>query len=455
MRIKYIEGQAMRHFSILISIGLFHPAFTIADIPEFNIDYSLDFEHTVMDGLSLGYNPDEDHRIETISELGISLEYIPSDQWRLFFSGVLSKENISLENSGEHEDTSGVERKEMGVAYQFGNSIDAELKVGRNEFVSDSEWWVWWNELLDAITLDTKYNDIEAMIAVAKEQARSFSGDDFIDPEQNAVQRILLSLGWEFSEQHSLRCYVLEHTDRSSLYRIGESVDNEKIDESDADLTWLGLGYQGKYEIKGGGAFNFEVHAARVHGHEYLYVFSESGMDFSNVVGKTKHQVKGSAQGLLVTYQPGFAHNLNLLGGIAQGSGDKNSNDQHDHRYRLTGLQGDSESFGKLFNPDLSNINIKLLGLEWHFHERANLTLMHYQYHQRYAAEEMSVSSIEVNPSGSSQDLGTEIDLLLNLEVSDEMEWNIILAGFQPGKAFPGYSQKAVSYISFEFSIEF
>ena len=73
---------------------------------------------------------------------------------------------------------------------------------------------------------------------------------DFIDPELQDMQRIIASLNWEFADNQALILYYLDQADRSDSYAVGDFEDVEKIDESDADLSWSGISYLGGFEFE-------------------------------------------------------------------------------------------------------------------------------------------------------------------------------------------------------------
>jgi hypothetical protein len=426
-----------------------------ADRESFSFDFQISFERSALDGLSLGDDATADRLIEEDYEIEFALEYQASDSLYLFFTGALIDETETLETLGQSEDVSGLERKEIGVGYFFGKTISSQLRVGRTEFTNSGEWWLWWDEELDAIRLDSAYGDFEATLGLAEEQARESTGVDFIDPEFDGVKRILLSLAWEFADNQSLILYYLDQTDDSNSYVVGEFEDADRVDEEDADLGWSGISYVGAFDIDSVGEFEVELHAARVSGDETVYEFDDPVAGSSEVVEREHQRVSGSAYSYLLGWTPAMLEDWTFILGHATGSGDSNPDDSRVKSFRQSGLQGDSESFGELYQPELSNLEVDVIGIEWEIADGVQLAVMSYEYEQNKLADEMRDVSIELDPSGTSRDLGREIDLVLTIEAREGLELVVTAAEFDAGKAYGVNSRETSNFINFELDYEF
>ncbi|MCP4980570.1 MAG: alginate export family protein [Gammaproteobacteria bacterium] len=425
------------------------------DRDSFDYGLQISIERSALDGLSLGDDPSEDRLVEEEYEIEFALEYQVNDDLYLFFTGALIDETETIETFGLEEDTSGLERKEIGVGYFFGKDFASHLRFGRTEFVSASEWWLWWDEELDAIRLDSSFRDFEATLGLAQELARESTDDDFIDPEIDDVKRILLSLAWEFADDQSLILYYLDQTDDSRSFLVGEFDDADELDEEDADLSWTGISYIAGFDIDSVGEFEVELHAARVSGDETVYEFDDPVAGRSEVVEREQHHVNGSAYGYLLSLTPDALDDWTLILGNARGSGDSNPDDSHLKSFRQSGLQGDSESFGELYQPELSNLEVDVIGIEWEIAEGVEVALLRYEYEQRKLADEMRNVSIELDPSGTSRDLGREIDLIVTIEAREGLELIITAAEFDAGKAYGASSRETSNFINFELGYEF
>ena len=424
---------------------------------ELDYRFAIGIERAELDGLSLGDDPDIERLEEQDFEIELDLEYQVDDRLYFFFTGALIDESEAVEPRGEDEDVSGFERKQIGVGVLFGDEVGSELNLGRMEFESDSDWWIWWDEELDAIRLESEYKSLEGLLAFAKEQARESTGVDFIDPEFDGVGRLIASLGWEFAPTQSLNLYYLDQEDDSKRFAVGDFEDAERVDEEDADLTWTGLSYFGEFGSEAFGEIDVEWHYARVSGDETVYEFDDPdpATGLAEVVERERGDVRGSARGLLLGFSPAVLDGWRFVIGRAVGSGDGNPDDGRDKAYRQNGLQGDSEAFGELYQPELSNLEIDLVGVEWQLDERIALSLVRYDYRQRKRADEMREVALEVDPDGSSRNLGSEIDLVLTITAYDGLEVVVTAAEFDAGKAYSVYPDDSASYINFELVYEF
>lgn len=437
-----------------ISLGLITPVAAADNAPlEYAFTFSL--ERNELDGLSLGEDPAEDRLTEEDLELEFDLRYEVNEHLYLFFVGALIDETETVESVGRDETLSGLERKEIGATFGFGEIVESELTVGRVEFASIGEWWLWWDEELDAVRVDSRYEDVEALLGFAREQARETTDDDFIDPEINGLERLILSLSWEFGSDQSILFYYLEQKDESRAFNVGDFEDARKIDEIDADLTWTGISYLGGFEVEDIGEFEVELHAARVDGDETVYEFGDPSAGLSEIEEREQGDVDGSATGLLLGWRPAALPDWRFRLGRVSASGDGDPDDMRDKSYRQNGLQGETEIYGQLFQPEISNLVIKSFGVEWDGYDGVNLALVWFDYRQDKLADEMRDVGIETDPDGLSKDLGSEIDLIATITAYPNLEVVLTLAEFDPGAAYGANEGDTSSYFSIEIDYEF
>jgi len=421
-----------------------------ADIPGLYYQFILSLEATKLDNLSLGDDPDLDRLYTEDYEFEIDLEYTINDQAYLFLGVSLIDETETVKPLGEEESLSGLERKQMGVGVFFGEEMSSELKVGRMEFLSRSEWWVWWDEELDAVSLESGFGEVTGMLAIAEEQWRESTAVDFIDPENDDVQRIIASLGWEFAEDQSLILYYLDQSDESDSYMEGDFEDYDRLDESDADLAWSGISYFGEFESDSMGELLIELHYSSVRGDETLYEFGDPDAGSSEVEGVEQARVSGTSQSYLFNWRPALLKDWSFIVGSARGSGDSNPDDGRDESYRQTGLQGDSEGFGELYQPEISNMEVYTVGVVWEAFNGVEIALLGYDYEQSSASEELRDVALEVDTNGVDRELGQEIDLVVVIEAYEGLELVLVAAEFEAGKAYGDYEGETSRYVSVE-----
>jgi hypothetical protein len=428
-----------------------------ADYPVLQTDFALSLEHDELDHISLGNDPGVEKLVHEDYEFEFRLRYDVSEQLYLFFGASLVDETETLKPVDIEEQTSGLERKEMGVGFYFGEELESELRLGRVEIVSASEWWIWWDEDLDAITLDSRYGEFEILLGVAKEQARESTDVDFIDPEQDDVQRIIASLGWEISPEQSLNFYYLDQSDNSGRYLVGDFEKTDEIDDADADLSWVGISYLGEFDNDAIGEIELELHVAEVRGDETVYGFGDPDLDTgrSEVEEIEKGRVSGSAQSYLVSWTPAALDDWSFVVGGAEGSGDGNPDDRRDDSFRQAGLQGDADVYGELYEPEISNMRVQVIGVEWEISDTIEVALFSYDYEQDEKSDDIRDVNIDLDPSGLSRDLGSEIDLVFTIEAYEGLEVTVIVAEFEAGKAYGLDEGETSNYISFELSYEF
>ena len=424
-------------------------------------DFVINYERLSTEGVTLGADPALDRRLEEDLEFEFTLEYALDHHWYLFFTGALVDETERLETQGPEEDLAGLERKRIGVGYLFGDKVQSELILGRSEFQSGSERWLWWDEELDAIRIDSNFGDFELQAAIAEELARENTDAERIDPELEDLRRLLFNLTWEFSAGHSLALYYLDQRDDSGAVALGAFEDLERIDESDADLTWTGISYFGEFDVDSVGRIDIEAHAARVSGDEMLTEFDDPVGGAAEATERSRRDIDGGASGVIVGLRPQRWDDWRFRLGRIKASGDGNPDDADDDAFRQNGLQGDSEIYGEAFRPELSNLVIELIGIDWEIADNAELALYRFDYRQDERADEMRDVGIDLDPNGLSRDLGHEIDLVLTLTAREGLELIFRLAEFHAGSAYSDpdpdadKSGETAGFIGFEIDYEF
>ena len=447
----------MRNLLAIILIGSL-PGISPAMADENSaLDYAftISLENSEIDNLSLG----DDSRVDKLTkdeyELELALEYTLNDNLYLFLVAGLVDETETIKPVDEKDEANGLERKQMGVGVYFGEEIDSEFILGRREFVSASEWWIWWDEELDAISLDSVYGNFETLIGVAEEQWKESTDDDFVDPEIDGVRRIITSLSWEFAADQSLIFYYLDQDDNSDSHNVGDFEDFDERDEADGDLSWSGVSYLGEFDFDKLGEFEIELHYSRVSGDETFYEFGDPEGGKVEVEEKGSARVSAEAESYLLSWTPAQLESLSFIVGRARGEGDSNPDDGRDESYRQNDLQGDSDVFGELYQPEISNMVVQVFGIEWEAYEGVEIALMHYDYEQDKRSDEIRDVTIEVDPTGLSNDLGREIDLIVTIEAYDRLELVLIAAQFEAGKAYGVNDGETSNFISIELEYEF
>ena len=421
----------------------------------FDYEFVISIEGSQLDDLSLGDDPDLERLEEEEVEFEFGFEYQPNEQLYFFLVGAYKDEVETEKPNGERDSFAGLERKEMGMGVYFGEEIDSEFILGRREFVSASEWWIWWDEELDAISLDSAYGNFETLIGVAEEQWEESTDDDFVDPEIDGVRRVIASLSWEFATYHSLIFYYLDQEDNSDSHNVGDFEDFDESDEADGDLTWSGISYLGEFNFDTLGEIEVELHYSRVSGDETFYEFGDPEGGKVEVEEKGEARVSAKAESYLLSWTPAELESWSFIAGRAWGEGDSNLDDGRDKSFRQNGLQGDEDVFGELYQPELSNLVVHTIGVQWQIDDGIELGLFSYDFEQDERADDMRDVSLEVDPTGLSRDLGREIDLIMSIETRTGLEFGLIAAEFEAGDAYGAYAGETSRFVKFELSYEF
>ena len=155
---------------------------------------------------------------------------------------------------------------------------------------------------------------------------------------------------------------------------------------------------------------------------------------------------RGEGYDLGTTWTPDFLSPVYLTAGYAYGTGDEEPGDDVDDAFQQTGLQDNNAKFGgvtsfryygELVDPELSNLGILTLGIGTRLTDKTSLDLVWHAYEQNEAADSLLDTDLDMDPDGVHKELGTELDLILGLRQWRHWEVEVVLAGFEPGKAFP------------------
>ena len=110
--------------------------------------------------------------------------------------------------------------------------------------------------------------------------------------------------------------------------------------------------------------------------------------------------------------------------------------------------------FGELYQPELSNLVVDTIGIEFELLNRVEVGLFRHEYRQDELAEEMRDVTIDVDTEGSSRDLGSEIDLVVTFDLYD-IDIEIIAAEFEAGDAYGSFEGETSRYWLLELTYVF
>jgi alginate production protein len=166
-----------------------------------------------------------------------------------------------------------------------------------------------------------------------------------------------------------------------------------------------------------------------------------------------KKQFSGAATDFGFTYRfTGIPLNPNVTIGYAFGTGDGNPDDSKNKEFRQSGLHSNETRFagvakfkiyGEVLDPDLSNLEIRTLGLGLRPSPGISLDLVYHRYRLDKIADGIRGSAITAlmnqDDTQLSKDVGSEFDIVLgirNLFGVRRLGLDVRAGRFRPGKAF-------------------
>jgi hypothetical protein len=343
----------------LLVVSFIFSGTSLADTDTASYGLQIGFLGTRLQGVTLGDDVSLDQLDNDEITVGFDFNYPVNDQFFLFFGGELFDENETTKTANTRFSESGFELGNTGIGYTFGDEVEYQFEIGRIEYSDERQWW--WDEYLDTLRLQFETEDLELMLAAGKQQGRRRSSDEFIDPEEKGINRILGNIHWNLSSDQRWIFYYLLHDDESASYALNESIAENRADQSDADLDWFGVAYQGALEQDSIGTLDWRIGYVQLSGDEIVYGFSGS-----TVTDIERFNIDASAYELMFKWKPEWSDEVRFIYSHAVGSGDSNPGDSRDGSFRQSGLQGneyDYHYYGELYQPELSNIQIHSLGV--------------------------------------------------------------------------------------------
>lgn len=402
------------------------------------------------DPILAGDPPDDDERLLWETEIEAELFYSVGERLSFFAQARFGMDWDALAETRRGVSDFFLERGEMWVyiGELFGTPLSIE--IGRLDFEDDRLWW--WDEELDAILIEWEVEPFGISLALARELGRIRTDEHFSDPEEDDRFRILAELSWELAEEHSLEFFVHFEDDRSGQRRLGTLLREEREDESDAQLLWLGPRAIGGFELGEGGVLGYWFDAAYVFGDETLVGYEELGRGRSVVEEVTERRVRGWGVDLGLTWFAPGAWEPRFTLGYAFGSGEGSSETGDDRSFRQTGLHGNEMgfggrqrfgSYGRLLEPELSNLGVLTVGTGISLFESSSADLVYHYYHLADQAETLRDARLETAFDGRHRDVGHAVDLVLAIEEGDRVEFEFSLSAFRSGSAWLDHGEWA------------
>lgn len=386
----------------------------------------------------------------------MGLSYRPSDRF-LAFSEIklVADQNVFADDTPRISEEA-IERGEMWLLFKRVFDGRFSVHIGRQNFIEPRLWW--WDEDLDAARFYYARDSWNLYLGIAEELARTSTRQDFIDPNQKDVRRLLGHVNWESSERFNLDGFFLYQRDNSGSPPVAGVIETVRADESDADLGWAGLRAAGDIGLSRAGTLGYRADAAVVSGDETLAEFEDQTPGLSRVSALRQRRVRAWAVDVEALWALPLRGEPTLRLIYAYGSGDKNLNDGTDRAFRQTGLQDKDEEFrdyGVVLRPELSNLRIATVALRFGLPAETRLTLGYHRFRQVYPAPFLREASIDIQPSGQSKDVGEEVSLVLQLRKWEDLEIDLIVGSFKADNAYGTATGERAERFFFKFIYEF
>jgi len=150
--------------------------------------------------------------------------------------------------------------------------------------------------------------------------------------------------------------------------------------------------------------------------------------------------------------------------GYAIGSGDSNLENDGDSSFRQTGIHRNEvilngvnrfRYYGELLNPELSNLKILTASIGLSFFKNSSIEILFHDYEQVYPSSYLWDANIDEDLTGTSKDIGQEIDVVLGLEEWEHLELEFVAGVFKAGDAYGDLKGKIAATLSLKIDYNF
>ena len=358
----------------------------------------------------------------------------------------------------------GIERGQAWLLFEEIFDTKFDIKIGPQYFSDEREWW--YDAVIDGISIQYWGNSWQAELDFTEALGRTSTTDDRLNPEEEDLFRILVRVSWEFSSGHWMEYFYIRQYDHSRIEQIGEILDADRKDDTDADLQWFGLRTYGYHATNSLGGIDYWLDIGYLYGDETDIETSEVNDNSERLIvdDVETSAIRGWAIDLGATWETELPLSPSITLGYAIASGKANEERDLEYAYQQTGLEGNEDTFGDsnwllyygaLLNPELSNLKIWTLGVGIPIMSNSSINLLYHRYNQYKPADFLRNAAIDESPSGRNTDIGEEIDVIVNIEEWNQWEFEFIAAKFKAGSAFETNSGEIISKYLFRLNYYF
>jgi alginate production protein len=279
------------------------------------------------------------------------------------------------------------------------------VQIGRQRFRDDREWL--FDDQLDALRVFYQRGDVLLDLSVSR---KGIGDQDLLNDgdEEEMINNYLLYATYTRRRRLKIAVYALARDDQSSRQN---------------DPIFLGLHSSGQIVND----LDYWVDVAHVRGRDQSTTIHGFGFD----VG--------------LTYEFDLPWKPSLTVAHAFGTGDPDPTDGVDESFRQTGFQDNADRFngvtrfkyyGEALDPELSNLAIVTAGIGIRPTRRSSLDLVYHHYVQDEPTRRIRDAEIDRRPAGRNREVGDEIDLIAGYREIQNLDMEVTLGYFMPGRAF-------------------
>ena len=420
---------------LLISSFFSSPAFAE---PEIKTKHSVKGQYIFLDNDDLD-SADASGRSSQSVEYKATVYGDINDDWS-FFTEARALKNFGEAGSIDSEtgEATGrddfVELRRLWVEYSgLAEYLPFSIRVGRQRIREERA--LWWNRDLDAVSLIYDATLFTGLLTVGENLMEYRSTGDAFNEDDQKILRILGETSWQWRNDHFLEARVAWQDDHSGINDVGYTLRSEHRDDEDSDLLWFGARAKGDLSVPNSGLvenIKYRADIMGLTGEQENETTTPNADGTRTVTGMTDQDVRGWATDLSadITIPVGRKPILSL--GYAFGSGDSDPTDDDIDAFRQTGLDGNTSrlvgssssfyNYGSVLRPDLSNIHIVTAGLGVPVLEGSQLGTIYHYYRLDDESTSIPTSGVSAPLSGTDADLGHGVDVVLDMDVSQELD---------------------------------
>ena len=313
------------------------------------------------------------------------------------------------------------------------------IRVGRQRIREERS--LWWNRDFDAVSLEYDATLFSGFLTLGQNQFEYRTSRNSFDEEDQGILRFLGQTSWQWRPENFLEARFAWQDDHSGINRTGYVMTSGDVDSEDSDLFWAGVRVAGDVSALDSYRFanmTYRADAIGLVGSQDTESSTPNIDETRTVTGSTQQDVSAWAVDLGVDLALSGERKPVVSLGYAYGSGDDDTSDNDDHNFRQTGLDGNtsymagasgsSYNYGSVLRPDLSNIHVLTAGLVVPILKDSDVSMKYHYYRLAEDATSLATSGINASLNGTDKDLGHGLDVMLNVDVSEEL--NIARRGF-------------------------